>query len=149
MKTAYYVILQDDADLSQPCFIFGYHTCELEDSAPVPPSPTTAQGFKAVHMPDMTQKAWPPVTGELQNRALHNGQIIPTAPHSYKVPLPPLKDQAKAALNDVEKKAGLMTAMGRVFGTTTRDYVQALEAIINGTDTAQTELPAMPDDLTS
>lgn len=70
------------------------------------------------------------------------------APYQQSRPPIPLKDQASAAMQQVQQQATLVTAMGDTFGPKMRDYVKSLRAIINGSDTTSTALPTAPDDPT-
>ncbi|WP_202401609.1 MULTISPECIES: hypothetical protein [unclassified Saccharibacter] len=67
----------------------------------------------------------------------------------YIPPAPPLKPQAQEAMQKVQQQASMVSAMGEVFGPKMRDYVKALRAILDGSDTTSTTLPAAPDDVTA
>lgn len=60
-----------------------------------------------------------------------------------------LKEQAQTELQTIMNQAPSLTVMGEVFGPNTRECVQKLRTIANGTDTTSTELPAVPSDLTT
>lgn len=62
---------------------------------------------------------------------------------------PSLKEYAQEAMQNMQQKAAMVTAMGETFGPHTRAYVQSLRAIIDGSDTTSTELPTAPDDVTT
>lgn len=86
------------------------------------------------------------ITEPQTSQAVQDGTIVAYTPPPY---VPPLKDQANAAMQHVQQQASMVSAMGETFGPSMRDYVKALRAIINGTDTTSTALPTAPDDPTT
>ena len=59
-----------------------------------------------------------------------------------------LQVQAKAALQQVQSQAAMVTAMGEVFGPKTKAYVDQLRGIVEGKDQTITQLPVAPADPT-
>ena len=72
-------------------------------------------------------------------QAVQAGAIV-----AYAAAAPCLAPQAHAAMTWVNVQAALASAMGATFGAAMKTYVQALQAIIAGTDTGRTVLPDRP-----
>lgn len=83
------------------------------------------------------------ITEPQTSQAVQDGTIV-----AYTPPPPPLKDQANAAMQQIQQQASMVSAMGETFGPSMRDYVKALRAIINGSDTTSTTLPTAPTEPT-
>lgn len=79
-------------------------------------------------------------------QGVQDGSIVPyTAPPAAGS----LVTDANYAMSWVNQQAALAAAMGETFTKDMVAYVKALQAIINGTDTTSTELPAIPADIMS
>lgn len=59
-----------------------------------------------------------------------------------------LQAQARAALQQVQSQAAMVTAMGGTFGPETRNYVEQLRDIVAGKDKELDQLPVAPADPT-
>lgn len=75
--------------------------------------------------------------------AITEAEFIAHATKSTPVAVP-LKDQALAALNKTNDTVMRCYAAGIAFPAAWLQYIQALRAIVNGTDTVSTSLPAQP-----
>lgn len=140
----YTVIVKADANPQQTRQIVGWDRYDSEN----PPPPQTSD-YASVQIQGMRDNAWPPLVtpSDISNLGLTpDGQIVPCPQPVY---TPPLKDQAGSARQRVQQQAAMVVAMGETFGPKMRAYVQALQAIINGTDTTSTALPTAPADPTT
>ncbi|GBQ08742.1 hypothetical protein [Saccharibacter floricola] len=66
----------------------------------------------------------------------------------YTPPPPPLTQQAQNALQIVQQKAAMITAMGETFGPKMRDYVKTLQNISDGSNNIDNTLPDAPEKIT-
>ncbi|MDF7675078.1 hypothetical protein PT277_05175 [Acetobacteraceae bacterium ESL0709] len=128
-----------DVKAPQPTSVTGwYDTWSLSSVAQVPP---------ASEMIAMTEEEWNDQTNFRLpcGRGVQDGKII-----DYQAPPAPvpLKDQAQSTLAFIQSQAPMIVAMGESFGEQTKAYIKALNAIIDGSDTTITELPAKPEKLT-
>ena len=76
--------------------------------------------------------------------AVQSGALVAYTPPAVVVPL---QTQAVTAQAWIQQQANLAAAMGEVFTADMKDYVEAIAAIANGTDTTSTVLPAQPTDV--
>lgn len=129
---------QYDSTAPQPAPVTGWWDMwGFEDVTALPPLsdlfPLTPE-FWADHIQN-------PQTG----RAVQNDQIIP-----YEPPQPPLplKEQAQSAFRRARQEFSRLQMMGQTFGPQMQAYMRNLDAILSGTDTSSTTLPAAPNDPT-
>ena len=101
-------------------------------------------GVEYVQMAGMTDAQWPPLHQDYSPKALAGGtnKIIPYTPPEPVIPLP---IQAQAALNSARTQVyNNYASLNEPTPQPWVDYMKALIAIVNGTDTASTKLPAAP-----
>ncbi len=118
-----------DASASQPAPVMGWiDAWSLSDTAWLPP---------ASQMQALTADQWSArlPTGQ----AVQSGAIV-----AYTPAAPTLAQQAQSAMAWVNQQAALAAAMGQVFGSAMKTYVQTLQALIAGTDTTSAALPTRP-----
>lgn len=128
-----------DTHAPQPTIVRGwYDVWGMSDLTHVPP---------AQDMMPLTEEEWEEHFSQPEGYGIQDGKLIaytqPPAP-----PLP-LSTQATTALGAVQQHANMVASMGETFGPQMRLYVQKLRAIINGSDTTSTKLPAAPSDPTT
>lgn len=140
-KKYYFAILKESATDTTDNQIIGWSAIEANTL----PACETAAGMKAVPLPDSVANEWHDLTMGIKGAvALSNGQIVPHAP-----PPVPLRQQAQQAFQSAQQEFGRLQMMGSTFGSQMQAYMRHLDAIINGTDTSSTVLPAAPDDPTT
>lgn len=148
-KIVYYVMIPSDADLSKPAPVIGWSALSYNDGSPVPTCEPPARA-QCVAVEKMTAERWDQIrfdeNGLGGSKAYFNGEIVEYTPPPY---IPPLKEQAQTAMQDVQRQAAMVAAISDTFGPQMREYVKALRAIISGSDTTSTELPIAPDDATT
>ncbi|GBQ08738.1 hypothetical protein [Saccharibacter floricola] len=128
-----------DTEAPQPTIVRGwYDTWSLASLSHVPPA-SDMIAITANDWEDETHFRLP--TG----RGIQDGKIVDYTPPS---PAISLTTQAKNVMQAVQQQASMVSAMGETFGPKMRDYVQALRAIISGSDTTSTALPTAPSDPT-
>lgn len=143
MTIHYFALVSAQATETENNQVIGWSAVQGDSTTSVPPCPTD-DGVRAVLLPDMTGEVWAPLTrGQRGLVSLENGKIVP-----YVQPPVPLKEKARAAM------AGVMYAtQTRGWGVfvpmpdAVTAYGKALAAIVNGTDTTTTDLPAPPAEL--
>lgn len=143
MTTIYTVIVKAAADPQKTRQIIGWDRYDSEN-----PPPPQASDYVSVQIQGMSDNAWPPLVspGSISNLGVTpEGQIVPCPQPVY---VPPLKEQATTAMQQVQQQAAMTSAMGETFGPTMKTYVHALRAILDGTDTTSTTLPTAPADPT-
>lgn len=145
-KTAYYVIVPASVEAGKPAQIVGWNAMSYPADGTVPEF-SPGDGYATHLMDGMTQEEWDSLrfnqNGCGGGLAYDDGKVVPYAPPT---PVIPLKEQASAAMQQVQQQAAMTTAMGGTFGPQMQAYVRALRAILNGTDTTSTTLPAAPSD---
>ncbi|MCE0743327.1 hypothetical protein LWC05_05405 [Acetobacter sicerae] len=122
-------------DSSQPSPVTGWFDVWLLSDASQIPNAADMIPVSASDWSD-TDKFRLPV-----GRGVLNGAIIDYTPPAPSIPI---IDQAKAAMTWIQQQASLAGAMGQTFTADMKSYVQAIQAIINGTDTGSASLPAQP-----
>lgn len=138
----YYAVIRSESIF--PALVMGW---DWDKTSPTgtPQQAQAASGFTLVPLPSKND-TWltDPQRWECQYQVDASGTLS-TAP----APVTPLKDQAQAALQNVQQQASMVSAMGETFGPQTRDYVTKIRAIINGSDTTSTTLPQTPTNWTA
>lgn len=126
-----------DTTATQPTIVTGwYNTWAMSDVSNVP---------KASDMIAMTETEWNDPTFRIPvGKGVKDGIIIDYTPPVVPIPL---TSQAQNAMTWVNQQATIATAMGETFTADMKNYVSALRAIINGTDTTSTQLPTQPTDV--
>lgn len=148
-RVAYFALILADADLNKPAQIMGWPTLNYDEGTP-PPQYDPPPKYKAFYLPNMTAEHWDELrfkkNGLGGGIAYFDGDMVPYTPPPY---VPPLKEQATAAMQTVQQQASMASAMGETFGPQMQAYVKQLRAIISGSDTTSTELPQAPDEVSS
>lgn len=123
-----------DITAPQPTIVTGwYDTWSMSDFSIAP---------KASDMVPVTEAQWnDPTFHTSMGKGVENGKVIDYVPPVLPVPL---VKQAQYAMTWVQSQAAMASSMGEEFTADMKAYVKALQAIIKGTDTASTELPAQP-----
>lgn len=143
-KIAYYIIVPADIKAGEPAQIVGWNAVSYPADSTVPEF-SPGDGYATYLMEGMTQEKWDDLrynqNGCGGGLAYDNDQIVPYTPYIH---TPSLADQAAVAMQKVQQQAAMAFAMGQEFGPQMKSYVQALQAIINGSDTTSTTLPTAP-----
>lgn len=148
-KIAYYVIVPASIEAGNPAQIVGWNAVSHPADSTVPEF-SPGDGYATHLMEDMTQEKWDDLrfnqNGCGGRLAYDDGKIVPYTPPIH---APSLTNQAITAMEKVQQQAAMSFAMGQSFGSQMKSYVQALQAIINGSDTTSTTLPTAPADSTT